>query len=51
MKSTKLLYEAPATELSEIRLEQCFLELSRGVNYSDTQGGVSGDDEYKDYDL
>jgi hypothetical protein len=50
MNFTKLHYEAPASELFEVRMEQGFLDLSRGVNYSNVRGGVSGDDEYNDYD-
>jgi len=50
MNFTRLLYQAPASELFEVRMEQRFLDLSRGVNYSDVQGGVSGDDQYSDYD-
>ena len=47
----KLIYEAPASTLVEIGLDQCVLEVSNGVNYSDHSGGASGDDEYNDYNL
>ena len=50
MNFTKLHYEAPALKLFEVRMEQRLLALSRGVNYTDVRGGVSGDDEYNDYD-
>ena len=51
MNITNSLYEAPALTVVDVRLEQCILELSRGVNYSDNSGGVSGNDGYNDYDL
>ena len=49
MTFAKLSYEAPASTVFEVRLEQCILELSGGANYADTAGGVSGDDSYNDY--
>ena len=50
MALTKLLYETPASELLEVRMERCFVYV-RSANYSDVNGGVSGDDYYEDYDL
>ena len=49
MALTKLLYQAPASTVIVVRLEQSILELSRGVNYSDNPGGASGNDGYNDY--
>ena len=49
MNITKLFYETPALTEVEVRLEQCILELSRGVNYTDNPGGASGNDGYNDY--
>ena len=50
MNFNRLHYEAPASKWTEVRMEQSVLSLSNGVNYSDVPGGVSGDDEYIDYD-
>ena len=49
MKITKSLYEAPALTEINVRLEQCILDVSPGVNYSNADGGVSGNDVYNDY--
>ena len=51
MAFTKQPYETPASELLEVRTEHCFVYVLGAANYSDTSGGVSGDDYYDDYDL
>lgn len=44
----KEFYEAPEWGTRVLMLERQILDLSNGVNYSDTEGGAGGDDTYSD---
>ena len=44
----KKLFEIPITDILEVSLGGTILEVSGGVNYSDTPGGAGGNDGYGD---
>ena len=44
----RIYAEAPRVELTVLQLEREFLNLSRGVNYSENKGGAGGYDSYSD---
>ncbi len=46
----KQLYSAPEAELLVVRFEENIMSVVNGVNYSNTKGGVSGDDAFDDGD-
>lgn len=46
-----MAYEAPKTEALELSFEGGIMTVSGGTNYSDINGGVSGNDRYDDDDI
>jgi len=48
MKKIKELYSSPNTTVLVVRFEEQILYVSGGRNVADTDGGVSGTDDYND---
>lgn len=46
----KLTYEQPSCDLFVIKVEEGFLVVSGGANWSNNSGGAGGDDKYDDGD-